>query len=118
MSFSFDVRVSMNLNTERKISSAFKYGQYILDNAVIKDSNFYAPEDEQYLQKSALLHSKIGEGQVIWQTVYARRLYYNPQFNFSKDKNPNARGLWFEEAKAQKRDSWLDQSDRAVKSRI
>lgn len=26
---------------------------------------------------------------------YARRLYYHPEYNFRKDKNPNAQGLWF-----------------------
>lgn len=27
---------------------------------------------------------------------YGRRLYYHPEYNFRKDKNPNASGMWFE----------------------
>ena len=33
---------------------------------------------------------------VVTDTPYARRLYFNPEFNFSKDANPNAGGMWFE----------------------
>lgn len=29
-------------------------------------------------------------------TPYARRLYFHPEYNFKKDKNPNAGGMWYE----------------------
>lgn len=32
-----------------------------------------------------------------YNTPYARRLYYNPQYNFRTDKNTNARGKWLED---------------------
>jgi hypothetical protein len=101
-----------------RVPAAFEYGQYVLDETVIKDSNYYAPEDRGDLQDSALMHSDIGNGEVVWRTPYSRRLYYNPHYNFSTDKNPNAQGLWFEVAKSQNRKDWLDQADKAVKSRI
>lgn len=28
--------------------------------------------------------------------AYLRRLYFHPEYNFRKDKNPDAGGLWFE----------------------
>ncbi len=28
---------------------------------------------------------------------YARRLYYHPEYDFSIDENPNARGEWYED---------------------
>lgn len=31
-----------------------------------------------------------------YDTVYARRLYFHPEYNFRKDKNPSAGGMWFE----------------------
>lgn len=34
------------------------------------------------------------KGYISWDTPYARRLYYHPEYNFSKDKHINARGLW------------------------
>lgn len=37
-----------------------------------------------------------GEVRIVTDTPYARRLYYHPEYNFKKDKNRNAGGLWFE----------------------
>ena len=33
---------------------------------------------------------------VVFNTPYARRLYWHPEYNFRKDKNPNAQGKWME----------------------
>jgi hypothetical protein len=41
-------------------------------------------------------NSKSGRVSLVHATPYARRLYYNPEYDFSKDENPNARGKWFE----------------------
>ncbi|MGJ9460288.1 minor capsid protein [Oceanobacillus sp. CF4.6] len=115
----FNVKVNFNYSTvAKKVDGAFGFGQYVLDNAVIKDSNYYVPTDEHHLERSALLHSKVGKGELVWETPYARKLYYNPQYTFSKDKNPNAQGLWYEVAKAEKRDDWIDQANKATKSKL
>lgn len=37
-----------------------------------------------------------GEVRIVTDTPYARRMYYHPEYNFQKDKNKNAGGLWFE----------------------
>ena len=37
-----------------------------------------------------------GKASIIVDTPYARRLYFHPEYNFRTDKNPNARGQWFE----------------------
>lgn len=29
-----------------------------------------------------------------FQTPYARRLYFHPEYNFRTDQNPNAQGMW------------------------
>ncbi len=34
---------------------------------------------------------------LVHNTPYARRLYFHPEYNFSKLENPNARGEWFED---------------------
>ena len=39
---------------------------------------------------------KKGEINLIHSTPYARRLYFHPEFNFSTEKNKNAKGKWFE----------------------
>jgi hypothetical protein len=40
--------------------------------------------------------SKNGLVSLISQTPYARRLYFHPEYNFRKDRNPNAQGKWLE----------------------
>lgn len=52
----------------------------------------------------------VGEVSICVDTDYARRLYYHPEYNFSKEENPNARGEWFQ--------PWIDgeQKDFAQKS--
>lgn len=32
---------------------------------------------------------------IVSDTPYARRLYFHPEYNFRKDKNKNAGGVWF-----------------------
>ena len=59
------------------------------------------------LINSSLIASQIGSGILMWDMPYARRLYYNPQYNFSTDRNPNAQGLWFEAAKAERISEWV-----------
>jgi hypothetical protein len=84
----------------KRVDDALDKAQHALDQQVLKDSNYFIPMDTGELMRSSLRASKIGQGLLVWDTPYARRLYYNPQYNFRKDKNPNAHGLWFEEAKA------------------
>lgn len=38
----------------------------------------------------------IGIVTISHDTPYARRMYFHPEYNFRKDKNPNAGGEWFE----------------------
>ena len=37
-----------------------------------------------------------GTADIVSDTPYARRLYFHPEYNFSKRDNPNAGGMWFE----------------------
>lgn len=104
----FDVRIDLDHGKlESKRQQSKRAAQMQLDQDVLKDSNYYIPKQIGTLEGSGIQASRIGQGEIVWDTAYARRLYYNPQYNFSKDKNPNARGLWFEEAKANNRPNWI-----------
>ena len=92
--------------TGQKIERRLDNSQKFIDFQIIKDSNFYCPEDVGTLQDSALLASDIGSGVLEWNTPYAQPMYYGEGFNFSKDKNPNAQAKWFEAAKAAKKKEW------------
>ncbi|XQY90644.1 minor capsid protein [Metabacillus sp. HB246100] len=103
-----DVKININSNMlKQKNERALKEAQFILDEQILKDSNYYIPKQEGYLEKSGVLHSRMGQGHIEWRRPQARRLYYNPQYNFSKDANPNARGLWYEAAKALRKMDWV-----------
>lgn len=91
--------------------------QMALAQQVLKDSNFYAPHLEGDLIKSGVTSSTGKE--VTWNTPYARRQYYfedetSGRVNYTKEKNPYARGKWFEFAKYMHMDRWL----KAVKDKF
>ena len=58
------------------------------------------PRDTGALQNESTFvdYSKSAKGScaIVSSTPYARRLYYHPEYNFSTEENPNARGKWFE----------------------
>lgn len=103
----FNVKINVpEKEIGKKIQNAIDKAQMVLDTQVLKDSNNFIPMDTHNLEMSGVRSSRIGEGLISWDTPYARRLYYNPQYNFSKDQNPNAQGLWFEAAKALNSVNW------------
>ena len=83
-----------------------------LDALIMADSNYFCPIKTGTLQKSAIINSRLGSGELVWKTPYARRQYYE----YSKppyQPNPNACGKWFEAAKAR----WLEKWVRFVNER-
>lgn len=101
-----------------KVKKAVEQAQRVVDSQVLKDSNRYAPMDTGNLINSSLRASQIGQGRLVWDTPYARRLYYNPQYNFSKARNPQAGGLWFERAKAQHSREWAETARKAIRGKL
>lgn len=60
-------------------------------------SDQVVPKNVGELERSAFMRKKSrSKYQIVYDTPYARRLYWNPQYNFRTDKNPNARGLWMQ----------------------
>ncbi|NUJ19284.1 minor capsid protein [Bacillus glycinifermentans] len=112
-----NVRVDIS-NIPRRIDDFNREAQFLLSSEVLKDSNYFAPEDTGALIGSSQRSSDLERGRLIWDTPYARRLYYNPQYKFSKDKNPNARGLWFEAAKSAFLSRWIRAIERLKRRSI
>lgn len=58
------------------------------------------PFETGHLQNQATFvdssEANAGKVSVISDTPYARRLYFHPEYNFKKNNNPNAGGMWFE----------------------
>ncbi len=115
------IRVNVQVDThqiESKVMEATQKAQFALDEQVLKDSNYYIPKDTAELERSGVRFSRPGEGHVEWNTPYSRRLYWNPQYSFSKDVNPNAQGLWFEAAKAAHISDWKRITEQTMKDNL
>lgn len=56
------------------------------------------PKDTSMLEDSGFTEINIEAmiGTIIFDTPYARKLYWHPEYDFRADKNPNAQGLWMQ----------------------
>ena len=62
--------------------------------AVIEYGNIFVREDQGTLKDSALIASRPKEGLAIWDTPYAKQVYYTG--TPSTDVNPDASLMWAE----------------------
>ncbi|EJQ77750.1 minor capsid protein [Bacillus toyonensis] len=103
---------------QSKLESATEAVQEAFAEQVLKDSNFFIPMDTKNLRDSSLIASDFKAGLLVWNAPYARRLYYNPQYNFSKDENPYSSGLWFEMAKSRFISEWVALVEKEYKNNL
>ena len=110
----FNVKTALNsAEIKADIEAKARQVQAPLDALIMADSNYFCPIKTGTLQTSAIINSRLGSGELVWKTPYARRQYYE----YSKppyQPNPNACGRWFEAAKAR----WLEKWVRFVNERI
>ena len=110
----FNVKTALNsAEIKADLEATTRQVQAPLDALILQDSNYFCPIKTGTLQKSAIINSRIGSGELVWRTPYARRQYYE----YSKppyQPNPNACGKWFEAAKAR----WFEKWVRFVNERI
>lgn len=82
-----------NANKALELTAEFVHGEVV--NAQV------IPRDEGTLQNEKFWvdYADIDKGRVLlsFDGPYARRLYYHPEYNFSTEANPNAKGKWLED---------------------
>ena len=71
-------------------------------NAVLSDikTSQVVPKDTSTLENSGFVDAtgiSWGYLRIMFDTPYARRLYWHPEYNFRHDKNTNAKGLWMQD---------------------
>lgn len=96
-------RVRMNLPGLRRLTqaqiTALEQTAEALHTEVVQAQ--VVPRDKGTLQGEAFFldrtESSKGKVSLSHTTPYARRLYFHPEYNFSTDENPNAKGKWFED---------------------
>lgn len=100
------VRVRMNQGALRRLSQAAitaieQTAEAIKTDVIAKN---VMPFDSGTMQNESTsidtTNSARGRVSITVDTPYARKLYYHPEYNFRTDKNPHAKGRWF--------DDWID----------
>lgn len=97
------VKVDIKLNGKSidKLVQAQKQAIEMTMEAVLSDikTSAVTPKDTGELERSGFVDTLQLEKfivSIIFDTPYARRLYWHPEYNFRTDKNVNAQGLWMQ----------------------
>lgn len=89
------IQVKSNINA---IRAKIKAGEALMipavTEAVVEYGNVFVRVDQGELEASSLTKSIPKEGLAIWETPYAKKVYYTG--TPSKDVNPNASLMWAE----------------------
>lgn len=100
---SFDYNMDTVLSNHG-INTGGRVQRYI-DSEVLRLSEQFVPKDTGELISSGIRNTKIGSGEVIYNTVYARRWYYRNTTNSGEAVNfneaPRRGSYWFERMKQQ-----------------
>ena len=86
----------------------------LMAKPILKECNFYAPQDQGTLINSSITHTEASDSPVLtlrWETPYARKMYYGKlpsgkSINFSKYPNPNACKMWAHKAQQMHGEEW------------
>lgn len=76
----------------------FQSAQEVIDSECLRYMSAYVPFDTGMLDKSALLHTVIGSGEIVQKTPYARYQYYKTKT--TRGYSPLRGAYWFERMKA------------------
>ena len=100
-----------------KVENAFNRPLALLSEEILNDCNQYCKEDTGALIQSSLIHSEPSRGQLIWQTPYARRQYWEIRTAYA-DVNPHASWKWCEVAKRLHLSQWERQAQKLFKENL
>lgn len=89
---------------ENKVENALLLTGEALHTEVVQAQ--VMPFDTGNMQNESTSVQKVNDKKVQLKTVtpYAKRLYYHPEYDFSKASNPNAQGRWL--------DRWINGSEK------
>lgn len=109
MRMSFGTRVQMAtlgiLLAGRGLEPRGRVQKYV-DSEVLRLTDKYVPMDTGKLKESGVRNTKIGSGEVVYKTPYARRMYYNKGYSFRGA--PMRGSYWFERSKIDNKKSILN----------
>ena len=107
-----DFDISAIDTLKEKLSSRRNKAQEVLDSAVMKDTDPFVPMRQGTLASSVLRSTNVGSGEVVYDTPYARHMYYGVHyrtgtpFKYSTLKHPLACKEWVKASKAVNMEKW------------
>ena len=135
------VKVTFNKQAVKaRIRTAKNIGVIEISNELLKDANNYARQDSGLMISASLKGSNlpmpskqnwteednkifaaakgsdIKKGTLIWDTPYAKSMYYTG--TPVKDRNPNASTLWAEKAKKKHNQKYIRMFQRIIKEKV
>ena len=98
---------------EKRFSdSSLKAKQEAFASRVAFDMRKHVPEDSGALRDSEPLNSDYANGQIVWNTPYAKRVLNADHVRTVKNKN--ARPQWPEVTKQEKMQDWRDFAEKLI----
>ena len=79
--------------------------RYLLSSQILADANKHVRADKWRLRDSSLQYSIPKDGYLIWNTPYAKRVYYTG--TPSTDQNPDAELMWVHVARDRYSEDWM-----------
>lgn len=98
---SVKVKVQLDQAKMKQLHQSHLQALEMTAEAVLSDvkTSAVVPKDTSTLEDSGFVDTtgiNWGYTRIIFDTPYARRLYYHPEYNFRTDKNLNAQGKWMQ----------------------
>lgn len=108
------VKVNVQLNPQaiQKLQDAMVKALPVTMEAMKTEINNMqiVPKDTGALEESAVTGAVENRGYISYNTPYARRLYYHPEYNFRQDMNPYAQGRWLDSFIYGEKNNWLSKT--------
>ena len=109
------VRIKVDENHIKTVIDAkWQNGLAMLSAIILTDCNKYCKMRGGQLAMSALIHSDLQKGLLVWQTPYAARQYYEIQTAYT-EVNPQASWRWCEVAKQNHQADWVKQAQAIMR---
>lgn len=95
-------RVSEVIEDFKKLSEK---ARYLLSSQILADANRHARMDTGELIRSSQRASNLTKGELVWDTDYAKKVYYTGKP--SHDANPDAQLMWVDFARDRYIQDWM-----------
>ncbi|CAK7070159.1 minor capsid protein [Tissierella sp.] len=103
------VNIQLNQANIKKIQEGMEKALPLTMEAMKTEINNMqvVPKEVGDLEESVVTGAENESGYISYNTPYARKLYYHPEYNFRQDKNPNAQGRWMDPFMHGEKKDWL-----------